>query len=91
MEITKGEWKVKPYTASVFGNQAALSCFEVWAGEHRIASTINEANAHLIAQAPKLYEALDAIITHFRKLDKLYSKDLEMLNLGSRVLAKVEE
>ena len=35
-----------------------------------------------------VYEALNAIISHFRRLDKLYSKDLEMLNLGSQALAK---
>jgi len=48
---SRPEWKVKSYTATVFKGQAALSCFEVWAGERRIASTINEANAHLIAAA----------------------------------------
>jgi len=38
-----------------------------------------------------LYKALEAIIQHFRKLDKLYSKDLEMLNIGSEALAKTEK
>lgn len=40
--------------------------------------------------AEAMYEALDDIISHFRKLDKLYSKDLEMLNKGSRVLAEAD-
>jgi len=35
-------------------------------------------------------EALDIIIKHFRTLDKLYSKDLEVLNLGSKALAKAD-
>lgn len=45
-EYTK--WEVRTYTSSVFGNQAALTCKEVWMGERRIASTINEDNADLI-------------------------------------------
>lgn len=58
MNYTKGEWEVRRYVAPVAGNQAAITCKEVWAGERRIASSINEANAHLIASAPDLYEAL---------------------------------
>ena len=67
MEYTKGEWEVKPYKATVFKGQAALSCFEVWAGERRIASTINEANAHLIAQAPRLYEACKEMLQELQQ------------------------
>ena len=63
-----GGWEVKPYTATVFKGQAALSCFEVWAGERRIASTINEANAHLIAAAPDCHKELNGIINAFEEL-----------------------
>ncbi len=37
-----------------------------------------------------VFEALKAITTHFRKLDKLYSKDKEMLEAGEQALAKAE-
>lgn len=61
-------------------------------GNHNIRLTGDnqEHRVNLMTASEDLYEALDAIIQHFRKLDKLYSKDLEMLNTGSRALSKVE-
>lgn len=49
-----------------------------------------ELEDRLNANKYEMYEALEAIIKHFHTLDKLYSKDLEMLNMGSRVMAKIE-
>ena len=49
MEYTKGEWEVRqlPITKEVY-----VAC-----GAELIAGGLTEANAHLIAKAPRLYEA----------------------------------
>lgn len=54
MEYTKGEWKLKPIDHPLGG-------YDIYCGEELIASS-NEANAHFIAAAPDLYEALKKII-----------------------------
>jgi len=91
MNYTKGEWELqRPYIDKniviVAGKQRSKRgvIAEIYQTKEQLA------NAQLIASAPDMYEALDAIIVHFRKLDKLYSKDLEMLNMGSKALAKAE-
>jgi len=78
MEFTKGKWKVREYRATVFNGQASLGCYEVWAGERRIASSINEDNAQLIATAPKLYKALKDL--DFQLLGANISFSQDMLN-----------
>lgn len=59
-KFTPGPWEVKDYVATCCKGQMALSCKEVWSGDRRICSIVNEANACLIAAVPELFELLKA-------------------------------
>ena len=51
-----------------------------------------EANAHLIASAPDMYEALKALIFQFAMaVEHPYSKDKKIYEQAKKALAKAEE
>ena len=86
MPYTKGKWKFNMLNDIGVEGDSDPVCHIF----RRVNEDEAEANAQLIAAAPKLYEALKKNVEHFRKLDKLYSKDLDMLELGEQALAEVK-
>ena len=56
MAVSKEKWAVK-VNPKGYG-------FDVVEGKHRIADQLTEANAHLIAAAPEMYEALKLYHDH---------------------------
>lgn len=89
MEYTKGEWKVKDWHTSI----------EVKCGNKVIADldrsncslVEDEANANLIAQAPRMYEALKALTFQFAAaVEHPYSADTRVYTQANEALAKAE-
>ncbi len=91
MEYTKGEWR--RFGGMVDGYGIVSSSGEVIIEQQALSGLENEANAHLIASAPDLYEACrHAKIVLARKLDDSYlnqQEELLYIELG-KALAKAE-
>jgi len=47
-----------------------------------------EANARLIATSPELLEALQNLLTHFKLVSPLYSRDRELIRESESVISK---
>ena len=92
MEYTKGEWKAKqmPYgdyelTSKVADENVCVACVYLVPiasadGETSLGSA--EANAHLIAAAPAMYEALEEAMRFIPKLSKVVLKGNQALALA---------
>lgn len=79
MNYTKGKWTIKETSASI--TDPLFSHTDVVSGGIRIAVAVgigsdeSRANAHLIAAAPDMYEALKAIVDYSRD-SELFSADV---------------
>ena len=91
MEYTKGEWKAN-YTGSKLVSVDCSSRAEVVAicGKNKWIKTRDEqiANAHLIASAPDMYEALKELSNYHPKQG--YEQWLILLNKAQQAIAKAE-
>ena len=88
--FTKGEWEVKDRWNVMMGRRLVANCGGYHSNVEPVAEE-NEANARLIAQAPKLYKFAKSVLSY---LEKRPAKSFElqtMLDLAQYVLAKVEE
>ena len=90
MEYTKGEWVVHEWGDKFQVVEAEVKVTEkpgiIMAGQLIIAKEITEANAHLIAEAPRMYEAL-------KELTKEYDPQESWspgINKALKALAKAE-
>jgi len=95
MKQTEGEWDT-----SIFDDTERQECLAL--KDIVVADTYcswltketNEANAHRIVTAVNafddMYEALKAITEQFKRIDKLYSKDLDVIDKAEQALSKAE-
>jgi len=93
--FTPGPWEKKGNT--IFGNGRRIcDLLILYDGDWQPWAEEQEANAHLIAAAPELYETLKELINRlyhnamaFHELPELMQN--ELINKGRRALAKVEK
>ena len=80
MNYTKGEWKVKqlPLTREP----------AIYVGNKLIAGGVEEANAHLIAAAPEMYEALKELMDRFNGGTRFPLQST--CDRANQVIAKIE-
>ena len=86
MNYTKGEWKLDNCGTAIFAsNRLVANCGGYSLSQHETETLAeNKTNAHLIASAPDIYEALKEIINS----ETITSKD--NFNKALKALAKAE-
>ena len=69
-KFTKGEWLVEPESYRIIANEQVITSANFLMGGRTYGMAVEEmaANAHLIAAAPELYEALEAMEAHISTL-----------------------
>lgn len=89
MEYSKDDWKIEGERIIVGKDRELINGLTV--GGEIIATVNDKANAHLIASAPALYEALKALLFQFAvAVEHPYSKDKEVYDQAGQALAKAE-
>ena len=97
MEYTKGNWK----RGSLDDEPFARSCLSIYQEDGRRIAEVSregfmrieeaEANAHLIAAAPDMYEALKALTFQFAAaVERPYPADTRVYTQANEALAKAE-
>ena len=82
---TKGKW-TKDDRCNIWSTsekKIAMSC-----SSRRIE---DEANALLISKSPQMLEMLEKIVGQFEKVDKLYSRDKEIINDAKALINEATE
>ncbi len=87
MEYTKGEWKASEQEQDFYGKDY-YAVRSIHDGRiQRVADVWIEANAHLIAAAPDMYEALKSIV---KDVDETGYCRVHHIVTGQQALAKAE-
>ena len=93
MKYTKGEWKASHplFDKTTFITTGFLLGIMSWGTMVREGK--QRANAHLIAAAPDMYEALKAILAEYNKLTEIQGGDMARAigGLGVKALMKAEK
>jgi len=78
MNYTKGEWKVKDGTSIFCGDRLVANTGGYTLTQHETKTLKeNKANAHLIAAAPLMYEALRGIVSEGTRACQNYDSNIK--------------